>query len=123
MQRAITPSAPSIAAASVSTAPAANALLAQLGGFTAAQAGQYYLTYKWLLTGTAEVALSNLQLVVNSAPIITLPTISGSGWAEADVYAEIPAGQFCYFKVVANATAGAVYSAQIVATMLSPIVN
>lgn len=119
MQKALIPAADSLGAAQVASAPIAGTALATLGPFSAAQAGVYYITYRWLLSGTTETATANLQLTANSANLTALPTISGSGWGEASIYLTIPASQFCYLKVVANATAGSVYSAQLMATKLS----
>ena len=73
--------------------------------------GKYRCKVRYALSGTAETALSNLEINANGGtPFTGLPTITGSGWNEIEFDLTVTSISAFRAASTAAATAGAVYS-------------
>jgi hypothetical protein len=107
---------PTLGNANTAAAPAASAQLAKVT-LTAATAGPYKVVVSINITGTAETQLNNLRLRQNGVLVSVLPSVPG---ANQYVFERVDAavGDLDVF-VIANATAGSIYTTSVQATRLN----
>lgn len=106
-----------VSGSGTATAPAANAILAQLTTLT--PGGIYEVKMFLALTGTAETNLRNVRLRQNGVAAIDLiPTLSGTNWLQI-VSEVLVTGGNLDVQVIAAATAGSVYTTLLLASRIS----
>jgi hypothetical protein len=115
VEPAFIPASDSVIGGGSITSPGANTTIAQASLPTA---GKSKILIHYCLSGTAETNLANVSVVVNGSAIVTsLPTITGSGWHEIELY--VYTTGTVYVRSQSAATSGAVYSASVSVTRLS----
>lgn len=107
--------ADTLAAASTQAAPGATTVQAAI---STPPVGVYDVTVTISLTGTAETALTNLQLRQNAVVVATLPTISAQTITMRFPRVTVAGGNID-IRTSAAATAGSVYTTTITATRVS----
>lgn len=126
MQLSAAPASDTLIQKGVATSPSAGANIANIQINSAAGTGdvglgtgdigpgKWLITLQYCLTGTAETALTNLQILSGAFTNITgIPTISGSGWNTISLVRTVApwSGNInILVQPTANATTGAVYS-------------
>lgn len=118
MENAFLPLADTLFGQGTLTSPTAHAGIASTA---VPPAGRYHIKIRYILTGTAETALSNIELNINGSNATSgFPSLSGSGWAELNFFITLNGTNIVRVANTAAATTGAVYSASIMATRLGP---
>jgi hypothetical protein len=116
VEQAYLPSADSLIAGGSVTSPGAAGVIATI----TPPAGKYRVLIRYNITGTAETQLNNLSLNANAANLTgTLPTITGSGWHEVEVFLTLDGINPVRVRASAAATTGAVYSASLAISKLN----
>ena len=119
MQRGFLPSADTLVGGGSVTSPGSHGTICLIA---APPAGKYRIRIRYALTGTAETALSNVELAANGGtPYTGLPSLTGAGFNEAEFYLTLNGSASVNLRATAAAVAGAIYTGQIVLTQLYPL--